>query len=99
MWQPGKPLDVLGTFCRGLQVAAVDAAGGRFLLAAETAHVMGVDLPSKQRVTSLAVCLCMSQQMSQCRPRITVRSRLDIVTACRADTPCGISIALTYAQF
>jgi len=35
----------------------VDTTGGRFLLAAETAHVMGVDLPSSQRVTSLAVRL------------------------------------------
>ena len=38
-----------------VQVAAVDSSGARFLLAAETAHVMGVDMPNRQRVTTLAV--------------------------------------------
>lgn len=33
----------------------MDSSGARFLLAAETAHVMGVDMPNKQRVTTLAV--------------------------------------------
>lgn len=37
------------------QVAAVDTTGARFILAAETAHVMGVDLVDRNRVTTLAV--------------------------------------------
>ena len=36
-------------------MAAIDSSGARFLLAAETAHVMGVDMPDRQRVTTLAV--------------------------------------------